>query len=119
MLKIADGKWKGRQLIAPQPLLDADTPPSVSQPPASAIDRTGFYGFGVDMSYDYSGRLRLSHSGAFAQGAATNYVLLPDQASSPLPIPARPERTRTTSGPTETPTTDRSGSWSADPSSTC
>jgi CubicO group peptidase (beta-lactamase class C family) len=78
MLKLADGRWKGRELIAPQALLDADTPRSVSQPPASAIDRTGFYGFGVDVSYDYSGRLRLSHSGAFAQGAATNYVLLPD-----------------------------------------
>ena len=138
---------------------------------ASAIDRTGFYGFGVDVSYDYSGRLRLSHSGAFAQGAATNYVLLPDhqlgivvltngmpigvpeaigqyfmdlvvggkiendwldlyltglrgavrqpeqarRQAAPRRTPARPARTRTTSGPTETGTTARSGSWRADP----
>ncbi len=77
-LKLADGKWKGKQLIESQALLDADTPRSVAQPPSSAPSRTGFYGFGVDVSYDASGRLRLSHSGAFAQGAATNYALLPD-----------------------------------------
>jgi hypothetical protein len=55
------------------------TPRSVSAPPATTASRTGFYGFGTNISYDDSGRTRLSHSGGFAQGAATNYILLPDQ----------------------------------------
>ena len=78
-LKLANGKARGRRLIDPTALLEADTPRSVSSPPASSASRTGFYGFGTDVGYDYSGRARVSHSGAFAQGAATNYILLPDQ----------------------------------------
>jgi CubicO group peptidase (beta-lactamase class C family) len=79
MLKLADGTWQGRPVIAPAALLQTDTPRSVSSSPGTSGSRTGFYGFGVNVGNDYSGRVRLSHSGAFLQGAATNYVLLPDQ----------------------------------------
>jgi CubicO group peptidase (beta-lactamase class C family) len=39
----------------------------------------GFYGLGWNVGYDAQGRLRLSHSGAFALGAATNVALVPDE----------------------------------------
>jgi CubicO group peptidase (beta-lactamase class C family) len=79
ILRLAGGKWMGRQVIESDALLGLDTPRSVSSPPATAANRTGFYGLGTDLGYDFSGRVRVSHSGAFAQGAATNYLLLPDQ----------------------------------------
>ena len=39
----------------------------------------GFYGLGWNVGYDPQGRLRLSHSGAFALGAATSVMLVPDE----------------------------------------
>lgn len=39
----------------------------------------GFYGLGWSVGYDPQGRLRLSHSGAFALGAATSVMLVPDE----------------------------------------
>ncbi len=79
ILKLADGTWRGKQVINPAALLAADAPESVSVPPATPGSRAGFYGFGSNVGYDYSSRVRLSHSGGFNQGAATCYVLLPDQ----------------------------------------
>jgi CubicO group peptidase (beta-lactamase class C family) len=76
-LRLANGAWNGKPLIDANALAAADLPRSVASPPSTPSSRSGFYGYGVDVGYDYSGRLRLSHSGAFAQGAATNYVLLP------------------------------------------
>ena len=78
-LKLANGKWHGTQVIDPVALLAANTPRSVSGLPQTSASRAGFYGFGTDVGYDYSGRVHLSHSGAFDQGTATNYILLPDQ----------------------------------------
>jgi CubicO group peptidase (beta-lactamase class C family) len=79
MLKLANGTWQGRPVISPAALLQANTPRSVSGPPGTSGSRTGFYGFGTNAGDDYSGRVRLAHSGGFNQGAATNYILLPDQ----------------------------------------
>jgi CubicO group peptidase (beta-lactamase class C family) len=79
MLKLANGTWQGTTVISPAALLEANTPRSVSGPPGTSGSRTGFYGFGTNAGDDYSGRVRLSHSGGFNQGAATNYVLLPEQ----------------------------------------
>src|SRR3979411_1869070 len=38
-----------------------------------------FYGLGWDIKYDKEGRLRLSHSGAFALGAATTVQFIPSE----------------------------------------
>jgi CubicO group peptidase (beta-lactamase class C family) len=79
MLKLANGTWQGEPVIDAAALLEANTPRSVSGSPGTSGSRTGFYGFGTNVGDDYSGRVRLNHSGAFLQGASTNYVLLPDQ----------------------------------------
>ncbi|MGO9781847.1 MAG: serine hydrolase [Streptosporangiaceae bacterium] len=78
-LKLANGSWHGTPVIDPAALLQANTPRSVSAAPQTSGSRTGFYGFGSNVGDDYSGRVHLSHSGGFNQGAATNYILLPDQ----------------------------------------
>ena len=39
----------------------------------------GFYALGWNVNYDEQGRLRLSHSGAFGLGAATNVALVPSE----------------------------------------
>jgi CubicO group peptidase (beta-lactamase class C family) len=69
-LKLADGRWKGRQVISSSALLAAATPRVATSEPASAASRTGFYGFGTNVNTDYSGRTRLSHSGAFSRDSS-------------------------------------------------
>lgn len=78
-LKLANGTWHGTPVINAAALLAADTPRAVSGPPATSANRTSFYGLGTNVVNDYSGRVRLGHSGAFLQGASTTYALLPDQ----------------------------------------
>ena len=78
-LKLANGTWQGTPVIDPAALLAVDTPRSVSGRPQTPDSRAGFYGFGTNVADDYSGRVRLGHSGGFNQGAATYHVLLPDQ----------------------------------------
>jgi CubicO group peptidase (beta-lactamase class C family) len=76
-LQLADGKLGDDQIIPADPLNRTHVPASVSQPPASPADRTGFYGLGWNVGYDDQGRLRLNHSGAFGLGANTNVTMLP------------------------------------------
>jgi CubicO group peptidase (beta-lactamase class C family) len=78
-LLLAEGRWNGRTLIDRDALSESHAPQIVSSPPSTAESRAGFYGFGTNVGYDYSGRLRLTHSGAFSQGAATQYALLPSE----------------------------------------
>jgi CubicO group peptidase (beta-lactamase class C family) len=78
-LLLAEGRFKGRALIDRDALVDAHTPQILSGHGSTPISRSGFYGFGTNVSYDYSGRLRLNHSGGFAQGAATQFALLPSE----------------------------------------
>ena len=66
-------------LVAPEALLPALSPPSVSSPPYAHDARAAFYGFGVGVSLTSGGRVQFSHSGAFTLDAATNYVLLPSE----------------------------------------
>lgn len=78
-LQLADGKLGGDRIIAADPLERTHLPEVVSQPPPAPAGRAGFYGLGWNVSYDDLGRLRLSHSGAFALGAHTNVTMLPGE----------------------------------------
>lgn len=78
-LQLGNGMVEGKQLIDSAALAQTHLPQSVAQPPRAPAGRTGFYGLGWDVSYDDQGRLRLSHSGAFALGAATAVALLPSE----------------------------------------
>jgi CubicO group peptidase (beta-lactamase class C family) len=76
-LQLAGGTWNGQPLIGADALTQAWLPWARSGTPSVPRARSGFYGLGTNVSYDYTGRLRLSHSGGFAQGAATAITMVP------------------------------------------
>lgn len=76
---MANGTYDGKQITSPEALLPAITPQVVSMPASSPKARTGNYGHGFNASVTSSGRTEYSHSGAFASGAATNFVVMPSQ----------------------------------------
>ena len=49
----------------------------VASPATEPAMRSGFYGYGFNVSSTSAARMELSHSGAFELGAATNFVILP------------------------------------------
>jgi hypothetical protein len=57
--------------------LPAITPQIVSSPATEPAMRSGFYGYGFNVSSTSAGRMEISHSGAFELGAGTNFVILP------------------------------------------
>lgn len=75
-LQLADGRFEGRQVVDAKALAETHAP----QARSGTNHLTGaptFYGLGWNVSYDAEGRLRLSHSGAFAMGASTAVSLVP------------------------------------------
>ena len=77
---LALGVFEGTQIVAGEALLDALAPRIRSDPPAPPASRASFYGYGIGVNVDGTGRVRLSHSGGFALGAATNVTLLPAES---------------------------------------
>jgi hypothetical protein len=67
----------GAPLMASDALLPALSPQAVSAPPSVPEARSGFYGYGFNVGVSPSGRVTLGHSGGFALGAATNFIMLP------------------------------------------
>jgi CubicO group peptidase (beta-lactamase class C family) len=49
----------------------------VSRVPETANDRPGYYGYGFNVGVSPSGRMTMSHSGAFLLGAATSFMVIP------------------------------------------
>ena len=76
-MMLADGSYSGAQIVDPEALLPALTPQIVSSPPSQPAERSGFYGYGFNVSTSAAGRMQFSHSGAFSLGAATNVVIIP------------------------------------------
>lgn len=73
---LGNGAFEGAELIDPSVLLDTHTPQIVtSVDPATG--RANFYGLGWVVTYDATGRIYLSHAGAFSVGARTLIHLLP------------------------------------------
>nr|WP_245819750.1 serine hydrolase [Rhodococcus yunnanensis] len=73
----ADGKYNGQQVVDADALLPAVTAEIVSSPSQTPDARAGFYGYGFNVSSSAAGRATVSHSGAFALGAGTNFVWIP------------------------------------------
>lgn len=74
---LADGKQGGSQVFSPDAILPATVPEIRTGMPGSAADRAGFYGYGFNAATTSDGRTTYSHSGAFASGAGTNFVVMP------------------------------------------
>jgi CubicO group peptidase (beta-lactamase class C family) len=71
------GMFDGKRVVAANALLPAITAQIVSAPSQAPAARASFYGYGFNVGTLASGRVSLSHSGAFALGAATNFVMIP------------------------------------------
>jgi hypothetical protein len=74
---LGNGSHDGKQILDEKALLPALTPQIVSSPASEPAMRSGFYGYGFNVSATSAARMELSHSGAFALGAGTNFVILP------------------------------------------
>jgi CubicO group peptidase (beta-lactamase class C family) len=74
---LANGGRGGEQIVDQQALLPALTPQIVSSPGAEPAMRSGFYGYGFNLSTTSAARTEVSHSGAFELGAGTNFLILP------------------------------------------
>jgi CubicO group peptidase (beta-lactamase class C family) len=77
IMLLGNGTYNGQRIASPEALTPATTPQVVSVPATTPTARSGFYGYGFNASVTSSGRAECSHSGAFALGAATNFVVLP------------------------------------------
>ncbi|MEE6175023.1 serine hydrolase [Mycobacterium sp. 050134] len=77
IMLLGNGTYNGQRIASPEALLPAVTTQVVSVPPKTPKGRPGAYGYGFNVSVTSSGRTEYSHSGAFAEGAATNFVVMP------------------------------------------
>ncbi|OBH06193.1 serine hydrolase [Mycobacterium sp. E2699] len=79
IMLLGNGSYQGRRIASPEALLPATTAQVVSVPATTPRARSGFYGYGFNVSVTSSGRTEYSHSGAFSLGAATNFVVMPSE----------------------------------------
>jgi CubicO group peptidase (beta-lactamase class C family) len=71
------GAYAGVPIVKTEALLPAVTGQMISDNRGGMAARASLYGFGFGVGTQPSGRVTLNHSGAFALGAATNYMLIP------------------------------------------
>lgn len=74
---LAGGSVGHNQLVEKSALLQAMSPHVVSRPPTNFNERASYYGYGFNVGVSPSGRVTMSHSGAFALGAATSFMVIP------------------------------------------
>ena len=72
-----EGVYDGTQIVDADALIPAVTAQIVSSPSSTPDTRAGFYGYGFNVSTNAAGRTTVSHSGAFALGAGTNFLWIP------------------------------------------
>lgn len=76
-MMLGNGTYEGKTIVDPKALLPALTTQSVSDRATDPSMRSGFYGYGFNVSTTSDARTQLSHSGAFELGAGTNFLMLP------------------------------------------
>ena len=74
---IGNGTADGKEILDPAALLPAISPEIVSAPAGASDMRAGYYGYGFNVGTQPSGRVTVSHSGAFILGAGTNFQIVP------------------------------------------
>jgi CubicO group peptidase (beta-lactamase class C family) len=75
-LQLADGAWNGQQIIAAKALGETHTG-QIQKGTDPFTGNPSYYGLGWGVDEDVNGKLILSHSGAFAIGAATTVRFCP------------------------------------------
>jgi CubicO group peptidase (beta-lactamase class C family) len=74
---LQNGKFNGRQIVDAAALLPAVSAEIVSAPSQDMSARPSLYGYGFNAGSLPTGRTTLGHSGAFAMGAGTCFLLIP------------------------------------------
>jgi CubicO group peptidase (beta-lactamase class C family) len=74
---LQNGKYEGTQIVDAASLLPATTAEMITAPSQDMSARPDLYGYGFGIGSQPTGRTTLSHSGAFALGSGTNFVLIP------------------------------------------
>ncbi len=77
-LHLGMGLLDGTQLISAAAIGETHRPQIPAEIPTDPNGITGFYGLGWDVKTMPRGPLRISHSGAFNLGAATNVAIVPE-----------------------------------------
>ena len=76
---LANGKVNGTEFIDPVVLAKTYSAHSITGGDATNLtSRTSHYGFGTNVGSTVTGRVTISHSGAFGWGSATNATMIPD-----------------------------------------
>lgn len=77
-LQLGQGTYDGQELIPATAIAPMHRPQAFSRIPGNpAVDRAGFYGLGLNVSFTDDGAVQWGHSGAFSLGAATAVFMLP------------------------------------------
>src|SRR5262249_22477488 len=76
IMLLGNGTYNGQRIASPEALLPATTAQVVSAPATTPNGRSGFYGYGFNVSVTSSGRTQYSHSCAFTLGEATSFVVM-------------------------------------------
>lgn len=79
IMVLGNGTYNGQQIASSDALLPVNTPQVISVPATTPKGRAGLYGRGFNVSVTSSGRTEYGHSGVFALGAATNFVVMPSE----------------------------------------
>lgn len=77
-LVLGRGTVRGVQVISEDALVPALSAQMIRGTQMNITARPGAYGFGFNVDTRLTGRVMLSHSGAFALGASTSVVMVPD-----------------------------------------
>ncbi len=77
-LVLGEGTIDGEEVIPADALTPAMAPHAFTGHGGDPAARSGAYGYGFNVGSDATGRVNLSHSGAFVLGAATTVRLIPD-----------------------------------------
>lgn len=78
-LHLKHGALDGKTLVEAAALAQTYQVHSLAGNNPATFSGSGFYGLGWGVSYDGKGRLRISHSGAFAMGVRSIATLLPEE----------------------------------------
>lgn len=77
IMVLQNGRFEDKVIVGEDALLAAITPKMITGQSDSATARAGSYGYGFNVSVQPSGRVMLSHSGAFYLGAGSTFSMIP------------------------------------------
>ncbi len=79
IMELGQGTYEGKQVVDAKALQESLVPAITSNPATNPSQRSEQFGYGMNVDTDGTGRMRYGFSGAFTEGAGTNFALLPSE----------------------------------------